>query len=104
MNYVPMTRAQKQPRVRATAPETSRRAAVVAMMREGSLRKTMFHLFQIRGERGYTDDELEIELGKSHQSVSACRNGLVADGLVRDSGARRVTRYGNEAIVWVVAR
>lgn len=66
------------------------------------MRKTMFHLVQLRQRRGYTDDELQAAMGKAHQTVAACRNGLVADGLLVDSGERRPTRYGTDAIVWIV--
>jgi hypothetical protein len=95
---------ERAPRVRATAPETSHAAAKVAALREGTQKKTMWRLFVQAGERGYTDDELEQTLARSHQSVSATRNGLMNDGLIVDSGQRRKTRYGNEAIVWVAVR
>lgn len=55
-------------------------------------------------EVGMTDDELEVISGMSHQTVSARRNGLVRKGLVRDSGFRRATRSGRQAIVWVLGQ
>ena len=50
--------------------------------------------------RESTDDELEILTGMSHQSLSACRRGLVKDGLVEATGDRRPTRSGRAAQVW----
>jgi len=47
-----------------------------------------------------TDDELEVLLEMSHQSVSAARRGLVREGKVRESGRHRLTRSGRRAIVW----
>ena len=50
--------------------------------------------------RDSTDDELEMLTGMSHQSLSACRRGLVKDGLVEATGDRRPTRSGRSAQVW----
>ncbi|MCP4742896.1 MAG: hypothetical protein GY871_11835 [Actinomycetales bacterium] len=50
--------------------------------------------------RDSTDDELEMLTGMSHQSLSACRRGLVKDGLVEATGDRRPTRSGRAAQVW----
>lgn len=55
---------------------------------------------QIARSRGMTDDELELALDRTHQSVSGCRRGLVKNGWVVDSGQTRVNRHGNDAIVW----
>jgi len=53
------------------------------------------------GSRGRTDDELEVELGLSHQNVSARRRGLVLKNRVHDSGEERRTRSGRSATVWL---
>lgn len=68
------------------------------MPRAGTFKRQV--LDQIGRMRGATDDELEYATGKSHQSVSAARNALLEDDLIFDSGERRPTRYGNDAIVW----
>ena len=47
-------------------------------------------------------DDLEIDLGMSHQSCSACINALVKKGLVKDSGYKGVTRSGRKAIKWQI--
>jgi len=53
-------------------------------------------------ERGMTDDELEVTLKMRHQTVSACRRGLVKKDLVVPSGDTRPTRSGRKANVWNV--
>jgi hypothetical protein len=85
----------------ATHPETSFAAAERAKLRVGSHRKEVFDLIRLAGPRGMTDDEIEAETGRQHQSVSARRRGLAEDKLIVDSGARRFTRGGSRAIVWV---
>lgn len=48
-----------------------------------------------------TCDELEQELPHwTHQSVSARINELHKSGYIKDSGERRPTRTGRQAIVW----
>lgn len=86
-------------KVRTNAPDTSK--AVSKKIREGTLQETMMKFFQHSkiGE-GWTDDDLERALLRSHQSVSAARNTLVRKGYITDSGQRRKTRSGNPAIVW----
>ncbi len=57
---------------------------------------------------GMTDEQLEADLGRAHQSVSAARNGLVKDGWLIAStwpnGTARTapTRSGNQAQVWEI--
>jgi len=74
------------------APSTAR------LPRAGTMKRTVYDL--IRRHRSCTDDDLEYLTGRSHQSVSACRNSLVAAGLVEDSGQTKVNRYGNDAVLW----
>lgn len=85
--------------VRRDARDTSR--AIEPKLRKGTLQVKMLDTFKAAGEQGLTDDEMEAMSHLSHQSISACRNTLMRKGLVRDSGVRRPTRYGNNAIVWV---
>jgi hypothetical protein len=65
----------------------------------GSLRRTLYDALRL-SRHGMTDDEMEFFLARPHQTVSSLRNGLMNDGWVVDSGLRRQTRYGNDAIVW----
>jgi hypothetical protein len=80
-------------------PETARLAARRALPRSGSLKRSMYDLLML-SRNGKTDDELEFSLARPHQTVSAMRNALMNDGWVVDSGLRRKTRHGFEAIVW----
>jgi len=50
--------------------------------------------------RQFTCDEMEMLLEGKHQSVSAQIRHEVIDGKVEDSGLRRPTRSGRNAIVW----
>lgn len=89
--------------VRPDAPDTSHAlAARLAPLRERTVRLALFAAVAAwtPAQGGLTDDDLERILKRAHQSVSATRNALVADGWLEDSGARRETRYGNPAVVW----
>jgi hypothetical protein len=58
---------------------------------------------QAAGPDGRTDDELVVLLPDDHPgSVAKRRCDLVRDGEVVDSGRRRPTRRGIDAIVWIV--
>jgi hypothetical protein len=93
---------KSKPPVGHRHPKTSIDAANSLLPRYGTRRREVFDLIHKSADRGMTDDELEDVSGRSHQTVSATRNTLMNDGLIADSGQRRPTRYGNEAIVWVV--
>lgn len=54
-----------------------------------------------RGARGATCDEIEAGLGLLHQSASAKIRWLVLSDHLVDGGARRKTRRGRMAAVWV---
>lgn len=75
--------------------------------RSGSQRLRVVHLVAAAAE-GLTDDDLERMTGRSHQSISACRNGLVADGWLQPrrhgngTPVERRNRYGNAAQVWTI--
>lgn len=85
-------------------PDTSHVAAAAALPRLGTMRRAILAWIGKRG--GMTDDELEVATGRTHQSVSAARNGLVRDGWLVSSTdpagrpAVRLTRSGNAATVW----
>jgi len=88
-------------RVHNDAPETSK--AIVEKIREGTLQDDVLALFvnlHRAGGIGATDDDIEVSLKRSHQSVSGARNTLVRKGYLVDSGERRLNRYGNLAIRW----
>lgn len=81
-------------------PDTAQDMAVAALPKSGTLRAEVYGVIVETG--GSTDDEIEQALDRSHQSVSGSRNTLAADKLIVDSGERRETRYGFQAIVWKV--
>jgi hypothetical protein len=85
-------------------PETSHEMAAKAAPRSGTLRATIYDLIADRGHLGLTCDEAEQILNRSHQSVSATFNSLKNDEWIVDSGERRLTRYANRAIVWVIRK
>ena len=47
-----------------------------------------------------TCDEIEVELEARHQSVSSRIRKGVQDGFIKNSGEKRRTRTGRQAIVW----
>ena|SRR5215469_10200040 len=53
---------------------------------------------------GATCWEVEQAFGALHQTISAAISNLSADGVLVDTGERRVTGSGRKAIVWRVAR
>lgn len=57
-------------------------------------------LIEIRSCNGATCDEVEVALELRHQTASARINELAEAGRVYDSGQRRKTRSGRQAIVW----
>lgn len=88
-------------RVGTNAPDTSK--ALEQKVKGGTFQSFVLDLFtQSRREEGWTDDELERATSRTHQSVSAARNTLMRKGYIIDSGQRRKTRSGNDAIVWKV--
>ena len=84
----------------STPTDTQQEAAKIATLRSGTRRRALHDLFVRRGAIGFTDDEIEQVTGWPHQSASACRNSLMLDGYLVDSGQRRKTRRGTNAIVW----
>lgn len=90
------------PRVIFGPQETSRRAADRAKLRAGTYREKIYKFIAGRPE-GATDEETELELGIAGNTVRPSRVTLVEDGWLKDSGTTRLTRAGNDAIVWIVA-
>jgi hypothetical protein len=87
-------------RVSRKHPGTSK--AIVSAIREGTLQDQVLAKFIYASHvgEGRTDDEIEVMIGRSHQSVSAARNHLVKRGYLTDSGKTRINRWGNQATVW----
>lgn len=80
--------------------DTSAIAAVLAMPNVSKLQRKVLAHIAARKWHGATDDELEVALKLSHQTVSARRRELVMKGLLRNSGRTRRTRRDRLAVVW----
>ena len=79
---------------------TSREAAQSIEPQLGNLEELV--LEAIRASRdGLTCDEVEEFTKLSHQCASARVNGLMKRGVIVDSGRKRKTRSGRNAIVWI---
>lgn len=87
--------------VRHDAPQTSRDADARNAPREGTQRAKVLNFIRACGGDGATDEELQDETGLNPNTARPRRVELVRDGWIRDSGRRRKTRGGDEAIVWV---
>jgi hypothetical protein len=81
-------------------PETSHQAATRAQPRSGTRRAAVLTALMAAGEEGATDEELQEQTGIMLQSEIPARNSLVKDGWAEDTGRRRPTRTGSQAIVW----
>ena len=83
--------------VAVDAQQTSRDAAHKVKPKTGKKRARV-HAYLLG--RPATDEEIETALNMAGNTVRPTRGRLVKDGLVIDSGLRRFTRAGNDAIVW----
>lgn len=92
-----------------THRDTSREAAESVADSVASLRAEIYRRILRAGDHGMTCDELEIEIGRIHESISARVWDLNGGNVklqqrIEDSGARRMTRRKRRAIVWVVKK
>jgi hypothetical protein len=69
-----------------------------------TLESLVFDLVRQAGDKGLTDDELEVLTKLSHQTVSARRRTLVLKHMLRDGGQRRLTRSNRKAVVWILGQ
>ena len=86
------------------ATDTSREAGEAAKPHAGKQREMIYNWIKLSNTlvpEGMTADELSLLFNLPAQSVSARINGLHRDAYIVDSGMRRKTRYGRNAIVWV---
>lgn len=94
------------PYVSPNHPPTAQAMQARALPRSGTMRAEMLSIIA-RSPSGMTDYDLERAMHRSHQSASACRNGLMNDGFVTaalDGDGRAIERindFGNAAQVWV---
>lgn len=81
--------------------ETTADAAFAVMPRTGTQRMAVLHAIA-SADSGLTDEEARTALGLRYSSECARRQELVKGGWVEDSGQRRSTTTGQDAIVWVL--
>lgn len=90
----------------ASNPTTSRAAAEAIEPTAATLRRQVLDFIESCGDRGATDCEIQAALGMSGDTqrprrweLSDCESPLIVD-----SGLRRRTERGREAIVWRVKK
>lgn len=81
---------------------TSQAAHIAARPKKGTLRYKVWALILGTGNTGATDEEMQIRMGISGDTQRPRRYELVEAGFIKDSGRRRKTTNGKEAIVWVI--
>jgi hypothetical protein len=82
---------------------TSIAAQIKAAPRMSEKRARIYQYLVDRMERGATDQEMQIALKISGDTLRPTRGKLLKDGLIYDSGTTRTNENGNDCIVWVVS-
>ena len=82
------------------AQRTSVAAALSALPRTGTIRRKVYEYFLDRGLRGATDQEVEIALQLSGNTLRPTRGSLVKDGYLIDTGTTRKNYNQQDCIVW----
>jgi len=85
------------------AQRTSIAAATNALPRSGTIRRKVYDYFLLRGLRGATDQEVEIALQISGNTLRPTRGSLVKDGYLIDTGTTRKNYNQQDCIVWRAA-
>lgn len=81
---------------------TSVAAAEAVKPAAGRLRAEVLAAIRRAGRAGLTDAEGQAATGIGGDTWRPRRRELQDAGLIRDSGKRRTTGHGREAVVWVV--
>lgn len=84
------------------AAETQRTAAVLAYPNTGTQRRRVLDYITNCGGYGATDENVQDGLNMNPSTQRPRRVELVEGGFIVDSGDKRKTRSGREAVVWVV--
>lgn len=82
--------------------ETSRDAADRVVGHRETLQEQVFNFLQGCGERGATDEEVQVGLGMNPSTERPRRIELVEAGRVEPAGDKRATKSGRSAQVWKV--
>jgi hypothetical protein len=85
----------------ARGSDTSHDAAKSMASHAGTIRGRVLEYIRTFCDNGATCDQCELDLGLSHQTTSARINELRNLALIVDSGKRRKTRSGRNAVVWI---
>lgn len=88
----------------ANGSDTSEAAAVSITPKAEGLRLLVYRHIWRNGLHGATCCEVELALEMRHQTASARIRELYLSDDVRDSGRRRRTTSGRNAVVWVANR
>lgn len=80
--------------------DTSTEAAEAAAPKLRAITDKIFGLIGRAGGLGITDDEGMVHTGMDGNSYRPCRINLMHQGLIHDSGLRRLTRRNRNAVVW----
>ncbi|MFW6124605.1 MAG: hypothetical protein ACOC46_00545 [Pirellulales bacterium] len=100
----PLTRAKRAGRSTPHSGSATSRAAAEAIRPEaGTLSAAVFEFIVGAGDRGATDGEIQRALHLAGDTERPRRRALQQRGLIIDSGHRRKTPSGREAVVWVSA-
>ena len=83
--------------------QTSRDAAQQIETDAPTLRESVFRFLASHRGTGATDEEIQRGLGINPSTQRPRRIELVERGLVRDSGLKRRTESGRNAVVWEAA-
>lgn len=84
--------------------DTSRAAALSMVPKFKGLMLNLMRFFKARAELGMTDEEGQYMSGVNGNSYRPGRVKLAEYGLIHDTGLRRKTRSGNQAVVWAVTK
>ena len=79
--------------------ETSEAAAEAIEPTAGSLRAVVLDWLRANPS-GWTDDEMQVALNMNPSTQRPRRIELIASGHVYDSGKKRATRSGRNAVIW----
>jgi hypothetical protein len=84
--------------------DTSHGAAESVVESAKALRRRIYGLLRDADPKGFTCEEMEIFLDRSHQTVSPRFTDLKREKLIYDTGLRRATTSGRPATVYRCTR
>jgi hypothetical protein len=94
--------AKQSPTTRGAADARAESAAAIAAV-SGEMRNEVLTFIRQAGHAGRTDEEVSLQLEMKLDTARARRCELRDAGLVKDSGRRRPTQAGRNAVVWILA-